>query len=327
MRTGGRRLGRRAAPAGRGDRRPARGPDRRSGRVHRRRNPIPALDAPVLALWAESLQACVLAREGRPGAGEFAHRVATQARAVQLDGAQALAVAALAVAAGGDQRPARIVIGDSANAEGVRGAMRLLTGKARAKAAAARPIPADPVGAPAVQSAASDVLTRQRTRRDSGLETRNDPARRRHQAQQWAAGAGAVLRWVRHRGRRHTCRPRPAPAAGQGTAAVVGPDPGPGRAPRASGGRPVAGGGPDHRNPPAAGGRVQCPAGARTGRVVRVGGGAAPGGCVPTRPPRGGHDRHPGVRTCSAGRAAGRVPRRHGSEHDGPGGSARPVPR
>jgi DNA-binding SARP family transcriptional activator len=117
------------------------------------------LDAPVLALWAESLQACVLARDGRPGAGEFAHRVATQARALHLEGAQALAIAALAVAAGGDQRPARIVIGDTANSEGVRGAMRLLTGRGRPTTARVQPVPA-PASFPPAPSASmsSDVL-------------------------------------------------------------------------------------------------------------------------------------------------------------------------
>jgi DNA-binding SARP family transcriptional activator len=113
------------------------------------------LEAPVLALWAESLLACVLARDGRPGAGEFAHRVATQARALHLDGAQALAIAALAVAAGGDQRPAGIVIGDTANTEGMRGAMRLLTGRARSTIVAAQPVPAPEPGAFAVPSASS----------------------------------------------------------------------------------------------------------------------------------------------------------------------------
>ena len=76
------------------------------------------LDAPVLALWAQALQACVLAREGADGAGEFAHRVATGARALQSGGVHALALAALAVAAGGERRPARIVVGDAAAQRG-----------------------------------------------------------------------------------------------------------------------------------------------------------------------------------------------------------------
>ncbi len=59
------------------------------------------LDAPVLALWAESLQACVQAREAQPGAAEFARRVAVQAKAAALGGAEMLAMAALAVASGG----------------------------------------------------------------------------------------------------------------------------------------------------------------------------------------------------------------------------------
>ena len=58
------------------------------------------LEAPVLALWAESMQACVLARAGAPGAAEFAGRIAAQARAIQLGGAQALAMMALTIASG-----------------------------------------------------------------------------------------------------------------------------------------------------------------------------------------------------------------------------------
>ena len=98
------------------------------------------LDAPVLTLWAQALQACVLAREGADGAGEFAHQVATGARALQSGGVHALALAALAVAAGDERRPARIVVGDAAHSVGVRGAMRLLTGATSARAAAAEDI-------------------------------------------------------------------------------------------------------------------------------------------------------------------------------------------
>ncbi len=88
------------------------------------------LDAPVLALWAESLQACVLARAGAPGAGEFARRVAAAARGAALGGAQALALTALAVS--GSQ--SAVAVGTDADsgrygsASALHGAIRLLTG-------------------------------------------------------------------------------------------------------------------------------------------------------------------------------------------------------
>lgn len=94
------------------------------------------LDAPVPALWSQALQACVLARQAVPGAGELAHLVATGARAVQLSGAHALALAALAVAAGGEHRPVHVVIGDTANSEGVRAAIPLFTGTVTGRALA-----------------------------------------------------------------------------------------------------------------------------------------------------------------------------------------------
>ncbi|ACV78300.1 AAA family ATPase [Nakamurella multipartita] len=56
------------------------------------------LDAPVPALWAQALQACALAGRRRPGAAELAGRVATEARAAQVTGAQALAQIAAAMA-------------------------------------------------------------------------------------------------------------------------------------------------------------------------------------------------------------------------------------
>lgn len=56
------------------------------------------LDAPVPALWAQALQACALAGRRRPGAAELAGRVATEARAAQVTGAQSLAQIAAVMA-------------------------------------------------------------------------------------------------------------------------------------------------------------------------------------------------------------------------------------
>ena len=53
------------------------------------------LDAPVLAVWAEALQACFLIRAGTPGAPEFSARVAAAARAVDLPAAANLACSAM----------------------------------------------------------------------------------------------------------------------------------------------------------------------------------------------------------------------------------------
>ena len=58
------------------------------------------LDAAVPAVWAETLLACVRARDAAPDAVDAAQRAAGNARAIQLDAAQALAQAALAVAGG-----------------------------------------------------------------------------------------------------------------------------------------------------------------------------------------------------------------------------------
>jgi DNA-binding SARP family transcriptional activator len=110
------------------------------------------LDAPVPALWSQALQACVLARQAVPGAGELAHLVATGARAVQLSGAHALALAALAVAAGGEHRPVHMVIGDAANSEGVRAAIPLLTGAVTGRALARSEIPPQKGATPAPES-------------------------------------------------------------------------------------------------------------------------------------------------------------------------------
>ena len=109
------------------------------------------LDAPVLALWAQALQACVLAREGATGAGEFARQVAARARAVQLGGAQSLAMAAQAVAAGRSATgsgPDRDAEGAPAAVE-LRGALAMLFGSNPAATArkdtapAVEPGPAD----------------------------------------------------------------------------------------------------------------------------------------------------------------------------------------
>jgi DNA-binding SARP family transcriptional activator len=53
------------------------------------------LDAPVLAVWAESLQACVWAGDAHPAAAGFAQGVATAARSLRLPIAEALALRAL----------------------------------------------------------------------------------------------------------------------------------------------------------------------------------------------------------------------------------------
>jgi len=62
------------------------------------------LDAPVLAVWADVLQACFLARARAPGAHDFAGRVAAQARAVHLPAAADLACSAMRTIAGDDPR-------------------------------------------------------------------------------------------------------------------------------------------------------------------------------------------------------------------------------
>jgi DNA-binding SARP family transcriptional activator len=82
------------------------------------------LDAPVLALWADSLRACVLTRQAAPDAGEVARRVAAQARAVQLAGAQALALAALAMAT--ESGSSSTGLDDGALGNGLSGAFWLL---------------------------------------------------------------------------------------------------------------------------------------------------------------------------------------------------------
>ena len=233
------------------------------------------LDAPVLALWAESLQACVLARDGRPGAGEFAHRVATQARALHLEGAQALAIAALAVAAGGDQRPARIVIGDTANSEGVRGAMRLLTGRGRPTTARVQPVPAPATFAPAPSaSMSSDVLRSVAptgtSAPDNALHPKGDAAPPPLVQVRCFGGFGidvdgmavelgqlrprarALLRLLALSPDRDVHREHLIDALWPGVDLT-------------------------DRDPPAAGGGLQRPAGARTGRLAGVGGGGPPG--------------------------------------------------
>ena len=96
------------------------------------------LDAPVLALWAESLQACVLAREGVAGAGNFARRVADQAKSASLGGAEMLALAALTVASGGTSPTGPV---DASARVALRGALVLLTGPASTRAAAQQAIP------------------------------------------------------------------------------------------------------------------------------------------------------------------------------------------
>ena len=95
------------------------------------------LDAPVLALWAESLQACVQAREAQPGSAEFARRVAVQAKAAALSGAQTLALAALAVATGGTPAPSPA----GADAAVLFAAVALLSGTTSVTATAQQAIP------------------------------------------------------------------------------------------------------------------------------------------------------------------------------------------
>jgi DNA-binding SARP family transcriptional activator len=63
------------------------------------------LEAPVPALWAESLQACALAGRHLPGVAELAGRVAGAARGAQAAGPQALAQLALLLAAAPDTAP------------------------------------------------------------------------------------------------------------------------------------------------------------------------------------------------------------------------------
>lgn len=66
------------------------------------------LDAPVLAVWAEALQACFLVRAGTSGAQDLSARVAAAARAVNLPAAADLACSAMrAVAADDQQRDGR----------------------------------------------------------------------------------------------------------------------------------------------------------------------------------------------------------------------------
>lgn len=118
------------------------------------------LDAPVLALWAESLQACVLARAGAPGAGEFARRVAAAARGAALGGAQALALTALAVA--GSQHLAATgsdADNDTGTGSALHGAIQLLTGDGMT-VPQQQPIPAPPrQTAPAPGGSANLALT------------------------------------------------------------------------------------------------------------------------------------------------------------------------
>lgn len=131
------------------------------------------LEAPVPALWAEALAACVLAGRHRPGAAELAGRVAGAARVAQVPGAQALAQLAMllvsspqaplselisAVAPGGDLGPvlALLVAGrpgpsDPPAGTGDPGGLSL-----------APPAPAPAVAAPSV-SAVSAVLGPVRT--------------------------------------------------------------------------------------------------------------------------------------------------------------------
>lgn len=58
------------------------------------------LNAPVLAVWAQALQACLQASAGIPGAAEFANRAAAAARALQVPPAESLATAAASWAGG-----------------------------------------------------------------------------------------------------------------------------------------------------------------------------------------------------------------------------------
>ena len=105
------------------------------------------LEAPVLALWAESLQACVLARAGTPGAVDFARRVAARAKATSLGGAEVMALTALAVAAGGTGGPTPATEA-SAGGSAAHGAMALLTGMLALRMAGRQMIPAQESGAP-----------------------------------------------------------------------------------------------------------------------------------------------------------------------------------
>ncbi len=96
------------------------------------------LDAPVLALWAESLQACVLAREGAADAVEFARRVAAAAKNASLAGAQLLALTALAVASGGADPSGPV---DGSAMLPLHRALVLLTGPASVRSTAQQAIP------------------------------------------------------------------------------------------------------------------------------------------------------------------------------------------
>ena len=92
------------------------------------------LEAPVPALWADALQACVLARQGVPGAADFARRVFAQAGRCQLGGVQALASMALEMAAaGGLGAGTGTMAGDGVLDRGLHRAVQLLTGSTSPK--------------------------------------------------------------------------------------------------------------------------------------------------------------------------------------------------
>ena len=152
------------------------------------------LDAPVLALWAESLQACVLAREGAAGAGEFARRVAAQARAAPLGGAQVLALAALAVAPAAPIRPGPV----DASASGRPCAARWSCSPARHRR--------EPLRSRRFRSSAGPAApaTPDRDAPAEPLRAAGTAARTGGSA---ARRGGAVLRRVRSGGRRDPGRP------------------------------------------------------------------------------------------------------------------------
>lgn len=134
------------------------------------------LDAPVPALWAESLQACVLARNGAPGAGEFASRVAAAARGAALGGAQALALTALAVSAG--RQTASVPLAASpGGGSALQGAVLLLAGApttGQAQQALSTPGRSAAAGVSTATSALSltDVITSPNTQRSgSGMDS------------------------------------------------------------------------------------------------------------------------------------------------------------
>ena len=56
----------------------------------------------MLAVWAEALQACFLARPGAPGAQDFAATVVAAARSIQLPAAAELAGSAMRAVHGAD---------------------------------------------------------------------------------------------------------------------------------------------------------------------------------------------------------------------------------